>query len=459
MNRRTFDTARLFTNLKKTTDRISQDNPLRIGTVIDVEWNREFSLKKFVNTDTDEKIPVPKNSIIFRIRGLHDNVPTLSLPMAVPLLRDQGTPVPGESVFLIRFGPDWAWIGVLSDSENANMQQQANSSDYLFNIETPNNSDKVTLRDDSYSPEMVQTHIDPIFQEQASESPNPQRISGYFPKRNIEQIDRLEGESCLEGRFGNTILLSYNGKNDPVTYIINGIHDKGSSPRLRPDINTDESIILLGSNHKIDQFLNSYAKDNFQNTYPNNNSPYTTKYIVIDSNDIRIISKNKDILLSSNNEISINSKNDIYINTNSNLKIYTSKSIDIITGDDINVNVTGSANIDITNNLTLKAKNINIEATNFKVTANKIDLNSDNKTNIKTAKLKMDSIDISIGPMMKIKNENIQFGTSVNSVFVLDRFIPVFNTHVHLDPTGLSGPPINPAIKESVCTTTVKNGL
>ena len=88
----------------------------------------------------------------------------------------------------------------------------------------------------------------------------------FKEKADLKSLKLFEGDNILEGRYGNSIRLGNQGKNNnPITIIRNGQYINSEDVTLEPNIedpNNDHSSIYLASN-KLDFNLTCKNKSSY----------------------------------------------------------------------------------------------------------------------------------------------------------------------------------------------------
>lgn len=170
-------------------------------------------------------------------------------------------------------------------------------------------------------------------------------LGDTFKERlSIRNLLPYEGDSLIQGRWGNTIRLgstitspkipnpwSRNGEDgDPIIIIKNGQHSESTDP-WEPqveDINTDKSNIYLTSTQAIPIEV---ASKNYESYFspPTTPDKFVGEQIILSSGRLLFNSKNDSILLSSFDTINLNSINSVNVDSPTT----TVKSDKILLGD------------------------------------------------------------------------------------------------------------------------------
>lgn len=162
----------------------------------------------------------------------------------------------------------------------------------------------------------------------------------FIEKGTINPLYAFEGDTILEGRFGNNIRLGNTVPNnttsinnnwsatgsigDPITIISNGIHSESPSYNsITEDINQDKSSIYLTSTQQIPIEVSSQNDYLSYTTAPTLPNQYVGKQAIINSGRILFNSTQDHILLSSAKSINLNTIESVNIDAATQTVIQT----------------------------------------------------------------------------------------------------------------------------------------
>ena len=164
----------------------------------------------------------------------------------------------------------------------------------------------------------------------------------FLEKGTVNPLYAFEGDTILEGRFGNSIRLGNTVPNniaslnnnwsatgsigDPITIISNGLHSESPSfNSITEDINLDGSSAYFTSTQKIPIEVSS---QNDYLSYPENTAPttpntYIGEQIILNSGRLLFNSTQDHILLSSKKSINLNTVESVNIDAATQTVIQT----------------------------------------------------------------------------------------------------------------------------------------
>ena len=164
----------------------------------------------------------------------------------------------------------------------------------------------------------------------------------FLEKGTVNPLYAFEGDTILEGRFGNSIRLGNTVPNniaslnnnwsatgsigDPITIISNGLHSESPSfNSITEDINLDGSSAYFTSTQKIPIEVSS---QNDYLSYPENTAPttpntYIGKQVILNSGRLLFNSTQDHILLSSAKSINLNTVESVNIDAATQTVIQT----------------------------------------------------------------------------------------------------------------------------------------
>ena len=416
------------------------------GIVYDISYNGKFTNYNVRDID-DNIIEIPDGCIVARIIRIHDGVSAPNLPLFFPLAINQEIPVVGNKVWIISDSSGlWYWESIIS--------RKVFTQEKMDNIEDTygGRKKKISSAEDYKYPEVdITNNVDPndILSSEFEVEKNKidVRRSAGFPVTDT-QIDlaHLPGENSMEGRFGNGMLCSYGDNNNGIIYIYTNRIDK------RPAI-TGSNIMVLGEEFDIDKVVKEsskvykYSKDDYPNSLKEN-------FFVLNTDDIRVnvdgsiaLGSDGNIVIVSGKEVIQKTLNNFTIKSDKIVRIQAINGIEIenlggkiiINKEGIKIYTEQEINLESQDKISLKAKNIKIEADEkFEVKAKRVDI---------------------LG-LLKIADGTITFGQSIYS-FVKNIFLSVYNTHMHISssPGAPTSPPVVPADPVSMVTTKLKTSL
>lgn len=157
------------------------------------------------------------------------------------------------------------------------------------------------------------------------------RPGTYFQEKGtVNPLYSFEGDTILEGRFGNSFRLGNTVPNnvatlnnswsttgslgDPITIISNGLHSESPSfNSITEDINTDKSSIWLTSTQQIPIEVSSQNDYLSYTTPPTQPNKYVGEQVILNSGRILFNSTKDHILLSSKKSINLNTVESVNI--------------------------------------------------------------------------------------------------------------------------------------------------
>ena len=162
----------------------------------------------------------------------------------------------------------------------------------------------------------------------------------FLEKGTVNPLYAFEGDTILEGRFGNSIRLGNTVPNsianlnnnwsitgsigDPITIISNGLRSESPSYNsITEDINEDKSSIYLTSTQQIPVEVSSKNDYLSYTTQPTSPSEYIGKQVIINSGRILFNSTQDHILLSSIKSINLNTVESVNIDAATQTVIQT----------------------------------------------------------------------------------------------------------------------------------------
>lgn len=161
---------------------------------------------------------------------------------------------------------------------------------------------------------------------------NEQKFGEDFEEQTINDLQAYEGDTILQGRFGNAIRFSKtnikNGLNHPSTWlkgsstyspiitISNNIKKVSNTKNKHTteDINEDGSSIFIAYNQKVNLSLASVLFDSFRNK-PEDIAEFIDNQILINSDRIVLNAKTDVLFLNAKKSVSISSDKDINIDS------------------------------------------------------------------------------------------------------------------------------------------------
>lgn len=164
----------------------------------------------------------------------------------------------------------------------------------------------------------------------------------FLEKGTVNPLYAFEGDTILEGRFGNSIRLGNTVPNniaslnnnwsatgsigDPITIISNGLHSESPSfNSITEDINLDGSSAYFTSTQKIPievSSQNDYLSYS-ENTAPTTPNTYIGKQVILNSGRLLFNSTQDHILLSSAKSINLNTVESVNIDAATQTVIQT----------------------------------------------------------------------------------------------------------------------------------------
>ena len=167
------------------------------------------------------------------------------------------------------------------------------------------------------------------------------RPGTYFQERGIvNPLYSFEGDTILEGRFGNSLRLGNTVPNnianlnnnwsttgslgDPITIISNGLHfESPSFNSITEDINIDKSSIWLTSTQQIPIEVSSQNDYLSYTTPPTQPKKYAGEQVILNSGRLVFNSTQDHILLSSQKSINLNTVESVNIDAATQTVIQT----------------------------------------------------------------------------------------------------------------------------------------
>jgi len=163
----------------------------------------------------------------------------------------------------------------------------------------------------------------------------------YFTEKGtVNPLYAFEGDTIIEGRFGNSLRLGNTVPNniaslnnnwsvtgslgDPITIISNGLHLKSPSfNSITEDINTDKSSIYLTSTQQLPIEVSSQNDYLSYNTAPTAPNQYSGNQVVLNSGRLLFNSTQDHILLSSKKSSNLNTVESVNIDAATQTVIQT----------------------------------------------------------------------------------------------------------------------------------------
>ena len=153
----------------------------------------------------------------------------------------------------------------------------------------------------------------------------------YFTEKGtVNPLYAFEGDTIVEGRFGNSLRLGNTVPNnianlnnnwsvtgslgDPITIISNGLHSESPSfNSITEDVNTDKSSIYLTSTQQLPIEVSSQNDYLSYNTAPTAPNQYNGNQVVLNSGRLLFNTTQDHILLSSAKSINLNTVESVNI--------------------------------------------------------------------------------------------------------------------------------------------------
>ena len=163
----------------------------------------------------------------------------------------------------------------------------------------------------------------------------------YFNERGtVNPLYAFEGDTIIEGRFGNSLRLGNTVSNniaslnnnwsvtgslgDPITIISNGLHSESPSfNSITEDVNTDKSSIYLTSTQQLPIEVSSQNDYLSYNTAPTAPNQYNGNQVVLNSGRLLFNTTQDHILLSSAKSINLNTVESVNIDAATQTVIQT----------------------------------------------------------------------------------------------------------------------------------------
>ena len=167
------------------------------------------------------------------------------------------------------------------------------------------------------------------------------RPGTYFvEKGTVNPLYAFEGDSIIEGRFGNSLRLGNTVPNnitpldnnwsitgslgDPITIISNGLHSESPSfNSITEDINKDKSSIYLTSTQQLPIEVSSQNSYLSYNTAPTAPNLYNGHQVILNSGRLLFNTTQDHILLSSAKSINLNTVESVNIDAATQTVIQT----------------------------------------------------------------------------------------------------------------------------------------
>ena len=135
-------------------------------------------------------------------------------------------------------------------------------------------------------------------------------VSKVFPiETKVPEINKLVGETFINGNSNNNIILGYNDKGKAKLSIIQNREDS------RYNLNT--SGIHMRTDSKITDEIEYPNADNIEDI--------ESSFLLLTEDILNLVSKVGSIIITSNEKIILNSKDIIYLNTNKDINISSDK--------------------------------------------------------------------------------------------------------------------------------------
>jgi hypothetical protein len=163
----------------------------------------------------------------------------------------------------------------------------------------------------------------------------------YFTEKGtVNPLYAFEGDTIVEGRFGNSLRLGNTVPNDiaslnnnwsitgslgdPITIISNGLHSESPSfNSITEDVNTDKSSIYLTSTQQLPIEVSSQNDYLSYNTAPTAPNQYNGNQVVLNSGRLLFNTTQDHILLSSAKSINLNTVESVNIDAATQTVIQT----------------------------------------------------------------------------------------------------------------------------------------
>ena len=163
----------------------------------------------------------------------------------------------------------------------------------------------------------------------------------YFTEKGtVNPLYAFEGDTIVEGRFGNSLRLGNTVPNniaslnnnwsitgslgDPITIISNGLHSESPSfNSITEDVNTDKSSIYLTSTQQLPIEVSSQNDYLSYNTAPTAPNQYSGNQVILNSGRLLFNTTQDHILLSSAKSINLNTVESVNIDAANQTVIQT----------------------------------------------------------------------------------------------------------------------------------------
>ena len=201
-------------------------------------------------------------------------------------------------------------IGELIVGVNYGAEKDSESYFYISTI----NYDGIVSNNDRFGASVGQSR-DTDFSETGFILPEPGKQGDYFDNKGISKTIPFEGDTVIDGRFGNSIRLGSNQVNEPEEDS-SLIHLTAGRTNVVEDIDNDKSTILLADNTPL-EYSQAFIPQ------VGNFSDKSESEILINSNRIILNSKNNgNIGILSSGNISIGARGETVIESpdNGNIK-------------------------------------------------------------------------------------------------------------------------------------------
>jgi hypothetical protein len=167
------------------------------------------------------------------------------------------------------------------------------------------------------------------------------RPGTYFTEKGtVNPLYAFEGDTIVEGRFGNSLRLGNTVPNDiaslnnnwsvtgslgdPITILSNGLHSESPSfNSITEDVNTDKSSIYLTSTQQLPIEVSSQNDYLSYNTAPTAPNQYNGNQVVLNSGRLLFNTTQDHILLSSAKSINLNTVESVNIDAATQTVIQT----------------------------------------------------------------------------------------------------------------------------------------
>lgn len=353
------------------------------------------------------------------------------LMVAYPLnLNIVDFPVKGETVFIQKIYDKFYYTDRINIYNNPNNSSSVGSSQ-KFNIGKSTKSQKTLDTAESEVVENKET-LDDVF------------LGNYFkPNFNIRSLIPNEGDTLIQGRFGNTLRLgsvdnaptiklragqiSDFEKFDEGETLINELNEKAVNTSLEENINLDASSMWMTTDETV-RLTPATLED--PNIYPTEVAPaeFSGKQIILNSGRLIFNSKEDGILGFSNGPVDFSTLNTFGVSAKQGLNLY-SPLIDI-----------GRENQ--TKNISLSSNQVLINATDGNIT------NIANKINLFGSQLRDTSPAVRGTELRAVLEEMIEVMKTTTST--VQQLISVVAAISPATPSGLAAGPLAGKITENI---------